>query len=250
MPISKSNDPRQPRVGGLPSRMGNKFLDILPESDRNVLLPHVRELPLLLRMPLFGEGDTCEHIFFPVTGMVSVVVDMMDGRTAETGIIGHDGAVGLISGLYDLPTAGRAVVQLPGSALVIPAGRFRSAAADSVAMRRLIGQFEHLFITELMQTVACNALHNVDERICTWLLRSHDMCRGGTINLTQEFLAQMLGVRRTTVTISARLLQHAGVIRYSRGHVNIVDRQALERQACECYHAMHERKRALCGMAL
>jgi CRP-like cAMP-binding protein len=240
MPAPHSFDQRRQ-----PVRWRNQFLGMVPERDRALLLPHLQETALRLNATLCEDGDLYEYIYFPTSGMVSLVIDMSDGRSAETAMIGYDSGVGLIAGLCNVEASGRAIVQLPGSALKMSAAHFRSAAEQSVAIRELIVKFENVLQSEIKQTVACNALHGLNGRLCTWLLRSHDLCRGEMILLTQEYLAQMLAVRRTTVTIVARLLQSSGIIRYTRGRISVVDRKALEGQACECYQVMRERKQTL-----
>src|SRR5262249_50532204 len=133
---------------------------------------------------------------------------------------------------------GRAVVQLPGTAAWLSAPHFHAAAVQSQAIRDLIVRYNDLLLAQVQQSVACNALHALEGRLCRWLLQTHDCTDGNVIPLTQEFLGQMLGVRRTTVTIAARLLQSAGLIRYRRGHIQILDRAALEKLSCECYAAI------------
>jgi CRP-like cAMP-binding protein len=132
-------------------------------------------------------------------------------------------------------TIARAIVQLPGTAAWISASQFHTAAAQSPALRELIVRYNDVLLAQVQQSVACNALHGLEARLCRWLLQTHDCIDGNVIPLTQEFLGQMLGVRRTTVTIAARLLQSAGLIRYRRGHIQVLDRAALEDIACECY---------------
>ena len=134
----------------------------------------------------------------------------------------------------------RAIVQLPGTAAWLSASQLHAAAVQSQAIRDLIVRYHDLLLAQVQQSVACNALHTLDARLCRWLLQTHDCTEGNVIPLTQEFLGQMLGVRRTTVTIAARLLQGAGLIRYRRGHIQILDRAALEDMACECYDAVRQ----------
>jgi len=187
---------------------------------------------------LYDGGDDIEHVYFPHTGMVSLVAVMQSGATVETATIGRGGVIGASAGLGARSTFGRAIVQLAGTAAFISAAQFRAAANQSQAVRDLIVRYNELLLAQVQQSVACNALHALEARLCRWLLQTHDCVDGDVIPLTQEFLGQMLGVRRTTVTIAARLLQSAGLIRYRRGHIQILDRAALEDIACECHAAV------------
>jgi hypothetical protein len=170
--------------------------------------------------------------------MVSLVAVMRNGATVETMTAGRAGVVGASAGLGSRRVLGRAVVQLPGVAARVPSAQFLAAAKQSETIRDLIVRYNDLTLIQIQQSVACNALHPLEARLCRWLLQSHDCADGGTVLLTQELLGQMLGVRRTSVTLTARLLQCAGMIRYRRGLVQIVDRTALEKTACECYAAV------------
>jgi len=158
---------------------------------------------------------------------------MQSGATVETATIGRGGVIGASAALGARWTFGRAVVQLAGSAAWLSAAQFHAAANECRAIRDLIVRYNDLLLAQVQQSVACNALHALEARLCRWLLQTHDCVDGDAIPLTQEFLGQMLGVRRTTVTIAARLLQSAGLIRYRRGLIHIVDRAALEEIACE-----------------
>jgi Crp-like helix-turn-helix domain len=153
----------------------------------------------------------------------------------ETAIIGRAGAIGATAGLGAKWGFARAIVQLPGTALWLSAHAFHQAANQSPAIRDLIVRHNDLLFAQVQQSVACNALHSLEARLCRWLLQAHDCVDGDAIPLTQDFLAQMLGVRRTTVTFAARLLQSTGVIRYRRGLIQVVDRAALKDMSCECY---------------
>jgi CRP-like cAMP-binding protein len=167
--------------------------------------------------------------------MVSLVAVMQNGATVETATVGRAGVIGASSGLGAKQSFGRAIVQLPGTAAWLTASQFHAAASQSQAIRDLIIRYDEILLGQVQQSVACNALHAMEARLCRWLLQTHDCVDGDIIPLTQEFLGQMLGVRRTTVTIAARVLQSAGLIRYHRGHIQIVDRAALKDLACECY---------------
>jgi CRP-like cAMP-binding protein len=195
----------------------------------------LRTLALERGVMLHDVGEQIEHIYFPHTGMVSLVAVMQSGATVETATIGRAGVIGASAGLRASITMARAVVQLPGTAAWLSASQFHAAAVQSQAIRDLIVRYNNLLLAQVQQSVACNALHGLEARLCRWLLQTHDCIDGNVIPLTQQFLGQMLGVRRTTVTTAARLLQSAGLIRYRRGHIQILDRPALEDISCECY---------------
>jgi CRP-like cAMP-binding protein len=213
----------------------NRFLATLPPHDFSLLAPHLRTVALEQGVMLHDVGQEIEGVYFPHTGMVSLVAVMQSGATVETATIGRSGVIGANAGLGATRTFGRAIVQLPGTAAWIGAAQFRAAAAQSQAIRDLIVRYNDVLLAHVQQSVACNALHALEARLCRWLLQAHDTVDSDIIPLTQEFLAQMLGVRRTTVTLAARLLQSAGLIRYRRGQIQIVDRAALEDLSCECY---------------
>src|SRR6516164_7844590 len=218
----------------------NRFLTALPPHDFSLLAPHLRTIPLERGVMLHDVGEEIEHVYFPHTGMVSLVAVMQSGATVETATIGRAGIIGASVGLGARSTIGRAIVELPGTAAWISASQFHAAAAQSPAIRDLIVRYNDVLLAQVQQSVACNALHGLEARLCRWLLQTHDCIDGNVIPLTQEFLGQMLGVRRTTVTIAARLLQSAGLIRYRRGLIQVVNRAALEKAACECHATVQQ----------
>jgi CRP-like cAMP-binding protein len=207
----------------------------LPPHDFSFLAPHLRTIALERGVMLHDVGEEIEHVYFPHTGMVSLVAVMQSGAVVDTAAVGRSGVVGASAGLGARSTFGRAIVELPGTAAWLSASRFHAAASQSQAIRDLIVRYNDLLLAQVQQSVACNALHTLEARLCHLLLQTHDCVDGNDIPLTQEFLGQMLGVRRTTVTIAARLLQSAGLIRYRRGHIQILVRAGLEDIACECY---------------
>ena len=216
----------------------NRFLAALPAHDFALLAPHLRPVALVHGAALHEPGDDIEHVYFPQSGMISLVVVMRDGATVETTTVGRGGAVGTSAGLGSRCAFGRAVVQLPGTAASIPASSFHAIANQSPSVRALVVRYNDLLIRQIQQSVACNALHSLEARLSRWLLQTHDSVDGDVVPLTQEFLGQMLGVRRTTVTIAARLLQATGMISYRRGHIHILNRPGIEGLACECYTAV------------
>jgi CRP-like cAMP-binding protein len=213
----------------------NRLLASLPAVDLALLKPHLKEILLEQGAVLQEQGESIEQVVFPTEGLVSLLAVMRQGEAIETATIGREGAIGLLSGLGRRRSHTRAVVQVFGSAIRLPAARFRDVAENSQAVRNIIGRYGETLLIQVQQTAACNALHDVEARLSRWLLQARDQVDQNTIRLTHEFLSQMLGVRRPTVTVVARTLQDAGLIRYHRGHIEIVDRPGLEARACECY---------------
>src|SRR5262249_631399 len=203
--------------------------------DFSLLAPHLRTIPLERGVMLHDVGEEIEHVYFPHSGMVSLVAVMQNGATVETATIGRAGVIGASAGLGVRSTIARALVQWAGTTAWISASQFQAAAAQSQAIRGLIVRYNDVLLAQVQQSVACNALHGLEARLCRWLLQTHDCIDGNVIPLTQEFLGQMLGVRPPTVTIAAQLLQSAGLIRYRRGHIQILNRAKLEDISCECY---------------
>jgi len=213
----------------------NRFLATLPPHDFSLLAPHLRTIPLERGVMLHDVGEEIEHVYFPHSGMVSLVSVMRSGADVETATIGRAGVIGASAGLGAKQSVGRAIVQLPGTGAWLSACQFHAAANRSQGIRDLIVRYNDLLLAQVQQSVVCNALHTMEGRLCRWLLQAHDCMDGNAIPLTQEFLGQVLGVRRTTVTIAAQLLQSSGLIQYRRGLIQIVDRPQLEELSCECY---------------
>jgi len=213
----------------------NRFLATLPPHDFSLLSPHLRTIPLERGVMLHDVGEEFEHVYFPHSGMVSMVAVMQSGANVETATIGRAGVIGASAGLGAKQSVGRAIVQLPGTGAWLSACQFHAAANRSQGIRDLIVRYNDLLLAQVQQSVVCNALHTMEGRLCRWLLQAHDCMDGNAIPLTQEFLGQVLGVRRTTVTIAAQLLQSSGLIQYRRGLIQIVDRPQLEELSCECY---------------
>jgi CRP-like cAMP-binding protein len=216
----------------------NRLLEALAQADRTLLLPHLRDIVLEQGAVLEEQGERIEHVYFPHSGVVSLLAVMRQGDAIEIATIGREGAVGSLAGLGPRRAHTRAVVQVAGTASRISASRFRKAAERSQAIRDLIVRYGEMLLIQVQQTAACNALHDVEERLSRWLLQVRDRVNDNSIRLTHEFLSQMLGVRRPTVTVVAHMLQKAGLIRYHRGHIEILDRPGLEARACECYSAI------------
>jgi CRP-like cAMP-binding protein len=225
--------------------LDNKLLSALPRNQFNLLAPHLSITTLPQGAVVYETGDEVDQIYFPHNGMFSLLAVMRDGKAIETATVGREGVIGAMAGLGLYRSLVRVVVQLPLTASKIAASQFRKAAATSELVRDLAVHYNEVLLTQARITAACNALHPVEARFCRWLLQSADRAGSDTVTLTQELLAEMLGVRRTSVTEVAGKLQHEGVITYSRGVIRIVDRPGLERLSCECYRTLIDHEATL-----
>ena len=214
---------------------GNRLLELLPADDFARLRPHLERVPLDYKFELAGAGKPIALVYFPVTGVASLVNTLLDGSAAEVGTVGNEGMVGLPIILGDTITPSDVYVQVPGTALRMPSNPFRDALSDSATMRTVMMHYVHALFNQISQSAACNSFHTVEQRCCRWFLMTHDRVQSDRFILTQEFLGMMLGVRRTSVTLTAKNLKQQKLIDYSRGHVHILDRHGLERRSCECY---------------
>jgi CRP-like cAMP-binding protein len=183
-------------------------------------------------------GERLDHIYFPTTAVVSSLYTSAEGETVEMGLVGNDGAVGISLFLGGEATPNQATVIVAGVALRLEAHLLRKEFAAGGALQALLLRYTQAFLTQVSHTAVCNRLHAVEQRLCRWLLMCHDRVDRDDLQMTQEFIANVLGGRRETVTVAAGRLQDAGLIRYSRGHIAIVDRKGLEAAACECYPAV------------
>jgi CRP-like cAMP-binding protein len=212
----------------------NRILRALPAEDRNRLVTNMVRVALPIKTVLFEPGEPIRAVHFPLDGVVSLVTPLDDGAIVEVATVGNEGIVGvpLVPGGS---LAVRAISQVSGSALRMDAGAFLAEVARAGAFSELVHQYLQALFGQISQAAACNRLHTSEERLSRWLLMSHDRVGVDEFAITHEFLGQMLGSRRATVTLSAGLLQAAGLIRYHRGHISILDREGLEGVACECY---------------
>ncbi len=216
----------------------NRLLSALPSEDRGLLTPHLSTVDLEKGRLLYDPGDLVDQVYFPIDCVISLMTLMENGAAIESATIGREGALGLMAAVAPRQSLSRAIVQAPGSALRIASGPLHDAWSRSAALRTLVDRHNEALFGHAIQSVACNALHAVEARFCRWLLSCHDRLDSNTVSLTQEFLADMLGVQRTTVTAVAGSLQTKGLIRYRRGVVDILDRAGLEAMTCECYGAV------------
>jgi CRP-like cAMP-binding protein len=213
----------------------NKLLALLPLADLDVVAGASSPVA-------FAQGDVVQmedravaSIHFPLSGMLSLLVVLKGGRTAETSVVGREGMIGARAGLGPQTSRVRVVAQLPVDALEIPANAFRKLVTDSTALAELCHRNTDVLLDQARVTAACNSLHGVEERFCRWLLHTADRAESNEFVLKQELLSEMLGVRRTSVTDVANRLQRRGAIAYSRGKMRLLDRRALQDLSCECY---------------
>lgn len=218
----------------------NAFLSALEAEDFARIRPDLTHLHLEAGAVVFEPDQPVDFVYFPTSAVLSVITVMGDGRAVETATVGSEGVVGLLPALGGTRSLSQTVVQISGDVQRLPVAGFRQLAFSSPSLRDLVVCHALLNTAQAQQSVACNALHDLVSRLARWLLLSQDRTRSRVIRLTQEYLAIMLGVQRTTVTMAARTLQDAGLIEYSRGAIRILDRPGLERAACECYAAGRE----------
>ena len=227
------------------SHLDNKLLAALPRSQFNLLVPHLTIATMPQGAVVYETGDEVDQVYFPQYGMLSLLAVLRDGKAIETATVGREGVVGAMAGLGLYKSLVRVVVQMPVSCSKIAATHFRTIAAGSDPVRNLCVRYNEVLLSQARVTAACNALHSIEARFCRWLLQSADRAASDTVTLTQEFLAEMLGVRRTSVTEVASKVQNAGAITYSRGVIKILDRPALLRMSCECYETLLDQSAAL-----
>jgi CRP-like cAMP-binding protein len=213
----------------------NRLLAALPPEVSARLLPHLETVALGLKDIVYAANEPIEHVYFPINGMISMVSLMEDGQAVEVGTIGNEGMVGLPVFLGAESTPGQAFSQVPGEALRMTAEAFTQEVLPQGPFRALLHRYTQALIVQIAQSSACNRLHTDEQRFARWLLMTHDRVGADQFLLTQEFLAEMLGVRRARVNAVAGSLRTGGLIRYSRGLMTILDRRGLEEAACACY---------------
>lgn len=218
-----------------PQPVQNHLLSSLPTADWHQLLPHLDWIELQAGAVLYEAGEQLSHVHFPATATVSLVASMRDGVSAEVAVVGHEGVVGICAFMGDAPSMSRAVVHTAGYGLRMSAPAISAASRDSAPLMQVLLRYVQALFAQMAQTSACNRHHAVDQRLCRWLLTHHDRSASHELHSTHEAIADMLGARRESVTASAFKLQAAGLIRYHRGHMSILDRQGLMRKCCECH---------------
>jgi CRP-like cAMP-binding protein len=216
----------------------NGILKHLSSKTLVLIEPHLHSIKLAQGVVLQEAGEPITNVYFPLSGMVSMLAVLKSGEAIEAGNIGREGYVGGYLGARGWRSFGHAVMQMAGEVLRLNVRHFKRAYDVSDELRVLTNGYQSVVHFQAQQTAACHALHQVEPRMCRWLLQAQDAVGSDTLNLTQEFLSHMLGVRRTSVSASANKLQEVGLITYKRGVIQIVDRKALEKNACECYAAV------------
>lgn len=229
------------------SRNGNRILASLPGPEFERLRPHLESASLAQRAVLWEPNAPIDAVYFPIDAVASILAVTEEGMAVEIGTVGNEGVVGLPVFLGATSSPARAIVQIAGDAYRLDVDVFRREAARSSELRRLIQVYTQLFMTQISQSTACNRIHTTEQRLARWLLVIADRVGQESYPLTQEFMAQMLGVRRATVTEAAGALQDADLIRYTRGVMNILDRSALEQAACGCYWIVRNEFEKLLG---
>src|ERR1700737_1165637 len=213
----------------------NHLLDALPSSDYERLVPHLELVPMRLGDVLYESGVQFRDVYFPTTAILSLLYVMEDGASAEIAIVGNEGILGISLFMGGETTPSRAVVQSAGHAFRLKAALLKNEFGRFGPTMHLLLRYTQALITQMAQTAVCNRHHSVDQQLCRWLLLSLDRLQSNELSMTQELIANMLGVRREGVTEAAGKLHKLGVIRYARGHITVLDRPKLEQMCCECY---------------
>jgi CRP-like cAMP-binding protein len=213
----------------------NHLLAALPEAERERVFPHLQLVPMPLGRVLYESGDPLLHVYFPVDAIVSLLYVMENGSSAEISVVGNEGLIGIALFMGGESTPSRAIVQSAGYAYRLVARRLKEEFNRHGDMQLLLLRYTQALITQMSQTAVCNRHHSVDQQLCRWLLLSLDRLASNQLIMTQELIANMLGVRREGVTDAAGKLQKLGVIQYARGQITVLDRPQLEKLSCECY---------------
>jgi CRP-like cAMP-binding protein len=230
-----------------PNLIQNQLLSVIPTEEYERLLPHLETVALTLKHIIYAPNEPIEYVYFPKSGMISLVNITEDGRTVEAATVGNEGMVGIPVFLRTDRMPGQAIVQIVGNALRMKADIFKREVLPGSQLYNLLLRYTQALLNQISQSVACYSLHSVEQRCCRWLLVTHDRVKADQFSLTQELLSQMLGVRRASVSEVANTLQKQGLIRYSRGKMTILDRQGLEAASCECYRVVKEECDRLLG---
>src|SRR5450631_3010463 len=220
---------------------GNQLLGALEADSRKRIAPHLEPIKLKLGAIVCEAGGLLKHAYFPQGGVLSLLNVLENGSAIETANIGREGAFGLFAAMYSRVSFNRCLVQLEGAMVRCPIQLLQSEFKNSEDVRNLFVSYSETLLSQVQQTVACNALHTTEERMCRWLLMMHDRAAGEPLPYTHEFLSHMLGANRKSVTLAAQSLQNAGLITYRRGNITVVNRPGLEKASCECYAVVRER---------
>lgn len=228
-----------------PSR--NRLISALPRAEYERLRPHLERVSFSLGQVVYESGGPLTHVYFPTTAIVSMLYVTEDGSSAETGVAGREGLVGVALYMGDDSTTSRAVVRSAGAALRMRAKVLQDEFRRGGELQRRLLRYTQALIAQISQTAVCNCHHTVGQRLCRSLLMSRDLLDSDEVVMTQELIAGMLGVRREGVTVAAGRLQEQGLIRYARGHIRVLDRRGLEAEVCECYRVVRDEYERLLG---
>jgi CRP-like cAMP-binding protein len=221
-------------------RNRNRLLASLKSEDLALLRRHLREVEIEQGDLLEERGRRVEAVYFPQSGLISLIVEMPEDKTVEVAVVGSESAVGITVGLGSRISSVSALVQISGTSWSISASHFRAAAMESQHIRGLIIRYHEMLFGQIQQTAACNALHDVGSRLSRWLLQTSDRIDSNTIPFTREFLGKMLGVRRGTVSAVAARFEEAGIIQTRRGQIRLLDRERLRKESCSCYETIRK----------
>jgi CRP-like cAMP-binding protein len=227
--------------------LSNSLLASLSPSDAAALQPHLKSVKLEQKQVLYETGDSVQTVYFPTSSVISIVATLSTGELTEVAMVGKDGVVGAASAMDGRTSLTRAVTQLSGNAFTCTADELASAAFQSQRLISTLFRHEQMVFAQAQQSVGCMAAHDVQARFCRWLLRARDLAGTDILPFTQEYLAEMLGVRRTSVSPVAHTFQQAGLIKYSRGRIEILDVEGLQDAACECYETVKSNYSLLIG---
>jgi len=225
----------------------NLLLSLLSPSDAKALAPHLKPAHFKQHHVLFEADERIRHVYFPTGAVVSLVITLSTGEIIEAAMVGTDGVVGASAALDGKISLSRGIIQLGGEIVVCDIDALKSAALESPKLLSLLMRHEQTVYAQAQQSAACFATHRVEARLCRWLLRARDLSVSDNLPFTQEYLGEMLGVRRTSVTAVAHTLQEAGLIKYARGKIQILDAKALQESACECYGSVKSLYEKLIG---
>ena len=227
--------------------MKNLLLGLLSPSDTKLLAPHLKPASFKQHHVLFEAEERVRHVYFPTGAVVSLVITLSTGEIIEAAMVGMDGVVGASAALDGQISLSRGIIQLGGEIVVCDIDALKSAALESPKLLSLLMRHEQTVYAQAQQSAACFATHRVEARLCRWLLRARDLSASDNLPFTQEYLGEMLGVRRTSVTAVAHTLQEAGLIKYARGKIQILDGKALQENTCECYGSVKSLYEKLIG---
>jgi CRP-like cAMP-binding protein len=225
----------------------NHLIAALPEDEFIRLKPNLEPVSLSLGEVIYESGEQLDYIYFPTTAIISLLYIMENGSTAEIGMAGNDGLVGIALYMGGSTTPSRAVVQSAGNAFRMPSKALKDEFSRGGVFQKILLRYTQSLMTQISQTAVCNRLHSVEQQLCRWLLINHDLLQTNKLIMTHDLIANMLGVRREGVSIAAGHLQKEGLIKYVRGTITMLDRDALERAACECYRVVKDEYDRLLG---